>query len=266
MTPAAHPRRRHRQHLPGRRRLRRRGRPAAAAARAAGRGAGRRFRHPRARPDLRPARRLRGGHPGRRGPARRAARHALRPRAATDEPPGPEDAGPSIEAHGLDPVKVLRLAAAMGGRVDRLLLVGCEPDAARRGGRHAGRAERAGPGGRGRGGRPRRVARRAAPPRRGRSRRVESTSFPRRRLEHVETDIRASRPLSRRRATTGEAPHPPRRSAPAGIPGLLVAGVVVGRAGRPGVVLPRPRPEAVHEDPQHVTTAIGDACTSYRSP
>ena len=28
----------------------------------------------------------------------------------------------------MDPVKVLRLAAAMGGRVDRLLLVGCEPE------------------------------------------------------------------------------------------------------------------------------------------
>ena len=27
----------------------------------------------------------------------------------------------------MDPVKVLRLAAAMGGTVGRLLLVGCEP-------------------------------------------------------------------------------------------------------------------------------------------
>jgi hydrogenase maturation protease len=34
---------------------------------------------------------------------------------------------PPVEAHGMDPVKVLRLAAAMGGRVQRLLLVGCEP-------------------------------------------------------------------------------------------------------------------------------------------
>ncbi|HEY7426930.1 MAG TPA: hydrogenase maturation protease [Gemmataceae bacterium] len=32
-----------------------------------------------------------------------------------------------IEAHSMDPVKVLRLAEAMGGRVERLLLVGCEP-------------------------------------------------------------------------------------------------------------------------------------------
>jgi hydrogenase maturation protease len=38
-------------------------------------------------------------------------------------------AGPSIETHGMDPVKVLRLAAAMGGKVDHLLLVGCEPTA-----------------------------------------------------------------------------------------------------------------------------------------
>jgi len=33
----------------------------------------------------------------------------------------------AIEGHNLDPVNVLRLAEAMGGRVERLLLVGCEP-------------------------------------------------------------------------------------------------------------------------------------------
>lgn len=32
-----------------------------------------------------------------------------------------------IQTHGMDPVKVLRLVAALGGRVERLLLVGCEP-------------------------------------------------------------------------------------------------------------------------------------------
>jgi hydrogenase maturation protease len=37
------------------------------------------------------------------------------------------DAVPVIEAHSMDPAKVLRLAAAMGGRVERLLLVGCKP-------------------------------------------------------------------------------------------------------------------------------------------
>jgi hydrogenase maturation protease len=36
-------------------------------------------------------------------------------------------AAPQLEPHGMDPVKVLRLAAAMGGQVGRLLLVGCEP-------------------------------------------------------------------------------------------------------------------------------------------
>jgi hydrogenase maturation protease len=37
------------------------------------------------------------------------------------------DSGPSMEAHDLDPVKVLRLATSMGAKIDRLLLVGCEP-------------------------------------------------------------------------------------------------------------------------------------------
>jgi hydrogenase maturation protease len=35
--------------------------------------------------------------------------------------------GVSIETHNMDPVKVLRLAEAMGARIERLLLVGCEP-------------------------------------------------------------------------------------------------------------------------------------------
>jgi hydrogenase maturation protease len=38
-----------------------------------------------------------------------------------------ESAGILIEAHDLNPVKVLRLAASMGGKIDRLILVGCEP-------------------------------------------------------------------------------------------------------------------------------------------
>jgi hydrogenase maturation protease len=41
--------------------------------------------------------------------------------------PQGDDAAPQIEAHSMDPVKVLRLAAAMGARVERLLVVGCEP-------------------------------------------------------------------------------------------------------------------------------------------
>jgi len=45
------------------------------------------------------------------------------------EPPAPTEAGPAeltVEGHNLDPVRVLRLAAAMG-RVRRLRVVGCEP-------------------------------------------------------------------------------------------------------------------------------------------
>jgi hydrogenase maturation protease len=43
------------------------------------------------------------------------------------DPSGAGAAGPVIEGHGMDPVKVLRAAQAMGARVGRLLLVGCEP-------------------------------------------------------------------------------------------------------------------------------------------
>jgi hydrogenase maturation protease len=39
----------------------------------------------------------------------------------------PVPAGALIETHGMDPVKVLRLVEAMGGTIERLLLVGCEP-------------------------------------------------------------------------------------------------------------------------------------------
>jgi hydrogenase maturation protease len=35
--------------------------------------------------------------------------------------------GGDLDAHSLDPVKILRLAAAMGGQLKRVLLVGCEP-------------------------------------------------------------------------------------------------------------------------------------------
>jgi hydrogenase maturation protease len=40
----------------------------------------------------------------------------------------PEDADLLIQTHGMDPVKVLRLAKALGGRTGRVLLVGCEPE------------------------------------------------------------------------------------------------------------------------------------------
>jgi hydrogenase maturation protease len=60
----------------------------------------------------------RGGPPG--------TLYVLEPASS---PPEGEGAGPLIETHGMDPVKVLRLAAAMGGQVKRLLVVGCEPSA-----------------------------------------------------------------------------------------------------------------------------------------
>jgi hydrogenase maturation protease len=42
---------------------------------------------------------------------------------------GPEQAdGSDIDAHGMDPVKILRLAASMGAPLKRVLLVGCEPE------------------------------------------------------------------------------------------------------------------------------------------
>jgi hydrogenase maturation protease len=59
----------------------------------------------------------RGGPPG--------TLYVLEPEAG--EPPETAGTVPLIETHGMDPVKVLRLAAALGARVERLLVVGCEP-------------------------------------------------------------------------------------------------------------------------------------------
>jgi hydrogenase maturation protease len=59
----------------------------------------------------------RGGAPG--------TLYVLEPDCTNVPPPAPGEAG--VEAHALDPVKVLRLVAALGGRVRRLLVVGCEP-------------------------------------------------------------------------------------------------------------------------------------------
>jgi hydrogenase maturation protease len=39
----------------------------------------------------------------------------------------PSGAEPIIEAHGMDPVRVLRMAATMGGTPRNVLVVGCEP-------------------------------------------------------------------------------------------------------------------------------------------
>lgn len=46
------------------------------------------------------------------------------------DPPAEAESAPAdltIEGHNLDPVRVLRLAAAMGSSVRRLFVVGCEP-------------------------------------------------------------------------------------------------------------------------------------------
>ncbi|MDB5355420.1 MAG: hybD [Phycisphaerales bacterium] len=40
---------------------------------------------------------------------------------------GPASPPPAIEAHSMDPAKVLRTVAALGGRPGRVLVVGCEP-------------------------------------------------------------------------------------------------------------------------------------------
>lgn len=41
---------------------------------------------------------------------------------------GPDQAeGADVDAHAMDPVKILRLAASMGGALKRVLLIGCEP-------------------------------------------------------------------------------------------------------------------------------------------
>jgi hydrogenase maturation protease len=49
--------------------------------------------------------------------------YVIEPEAPAD---GADDSSPVIDAHDLDPAKVLRLVAAMGGSVGRVLLVGCE--------------------------------------------------------------------------------------------------------------------------------------------
>jgi hydrogenase maturation protease len=45
--------------------------------------------------------------------------------SVSGEPPQPGEV--LIDAHSMDPVKVLRLVRAMGGKLQRILLVGCEP-------------------------------------------------------------------------------------------------------------------------------------------
>jgi hydrogenase maturation protease len=54
--------------------------------------------------------------------------YLIEPEAADVQAASEPDAGEMlVDAHGMDPVKVLRLVQAMGGKVQRLLLVACEP-------------------------------------------------------------------------------------------------------------------------------------------
>ena len=59
----------------------------------------------------------RGGRPGRSTPSSRNCR-----RPADDNTPQ------SLATHGMDPVKVLRMAQTLGGTLGRIILVGCEPE------------------------------------------------------------------------------------------------------------------------------------------
>jgi hydrogenase maturation protease len=43
------------------------------------------------------------------------------------EPRAGRPHGPTLDAHGMDPARVLETVAALGGRVGRVLVVGCEP-------------------------------------------------------------------------------------------------------------------------------------------
>jgi hydrogenase maturation protease len=59
----------------------------------------------------------RGGVPG--------TLHVLEPNF--DQAGGSSTPAPIVELHSLDPARVLRLARALGSRVERVLVVGCEP-------------------------------------------------------------------------------------------------------------------------------------------
>jgi hydrogenase maturation protease len=58
-----------------------------------------------------------GGRPG--------TLYVIEPQPEPAATAAPEDL--MLQTHGMDPAKVLRVAAALGGQVRRVLLVGCEP-------------------------------------------------------------------------------------------------------------------------------------------
>jgi hydrogenase maturation protease len=56
--------------------------------------------------------------------------YVIEPDPILPGPPAPHDLTPGdllIETHGMDPAKVLRLVAELGGQVRDILVVGCEP-------------------------------------------------------------------------------------------------------------------------------------------
>jgi hydrogenase maturation protease len=63
----------------------------------------------------------RGGQPG--------TLYVLEPEQGPADPPSAEV--PLMEPHNLDPARVLRVVAALGGPPQRLIVVGCEPDVSR---------------------------------------------------------------------------------------------------------------------------------------
>ena len=70
------------------------------------------------------------------------------------EPEIEDDGVVTMDTHGMDPVKVIKLSRALGAPETRLLVVGCEPEGdpeRRRLRRHADGVERAGKRGGGRG-------------------------------------------------------------------------------------------------------------------
>ena len=60
----------------------------------------------------------RGGRPG--------TLYVLEPEVQPALPPS--EAVPLIETHNMDPARVLQLVTALGGQVQRLIVVGCEPE------------------------------------------------------------------------------------------------------------------------------------------
>ena len=109
------------------------------------------LRHSRLRSRVQPGRR-RGPHdPRRRHRARRARRARSTPSSPSCRRPDDGDAPQSLATHGMDPVKVLRMAQTLGGTLGRVILVGLRAGDVRARERRTHGPERTGRGGGGRG-------------------------------------------------------------------------------------------------------------------